>query len=348
MINSLTTLRGVFIIFIFFHHCLNIYPGGGTMAVAFFFVLSGFSMTLGYKDKVMSPDFKFKQYFIRRCIKFYPLHWLCLLSALVLSMSFEFLRNSSFYLNAALIQSWVPNQSVYFSYNAVSWYLSDTIFFALVFPFLYRLIVKATAYGRVLIAVIFASLYIIIVYLLPTVSYHDILYISPYVRLIDFVFGIYLAILYCHIRKKYRSFTLGNSTIITLSVFIVISLLIYESLILDDNLLFIAPVYWPFIAILLLFVSLPQNTYNRKGHLLENKHLVYLGECSFTIYLIHYQVLAYSSTFFTIFQIKMGFSYVVFTFVLTILVSILVKEYITNNITQWLTKKIQPYMTVRS
>lgn len=348
MINSLTTLRGVFILFIFFHHCLNIYPGGGTMAVAFFFVLSGFSMTLGYKDKVLNPDFKFKQYFIRRCIKFYPLHWLCLLSALVLSLSFEFLRNSSFYLNAALIQSWIPNQSVYFSYNAVSWYLSDTIFFALVFPFLYRLIVKTTAYGRVLIAVIMASLYIIVVCLLPTVSYHDILYISPYVRLTDFVFGIYLALFYCHIRKKYSSFTLENSSIFPLTVFIVISLLILESLILDDNLLLIAPVYWPLIAILLLFVSLPQTHTAWGGHLLENKHLVYLGECSFTIYLVHFQVLSYSSTFFTILQIKMGYLYVVFTFVLTILVSILVKEYITKNITQWLTKKIQPSMIVLS
>ena len=56
MIKSLTSLRGLFILFIFFHHCLGLYPGGGSMAVAFFFVLGGYSMTLGYKDKVIKPD----------------------------------------------------------------------------------------------------------------------------------------------------------------------------------------------------------------------------------------------------------------------------------------------------
>lgn len=44
MIKSLTSLRGIFILFIFFHHCMNLYPGGGSMAVTFFFVLGGFSM----------------------------------------------------------------------------------------------------------------------------------------------------------------------------------------------------------------------------------------------------------------------------------------------------------------
>lgn len=62
MIKSLTSLRGIFILFIFFHHCLNIYPGGGSMAVAFFFVLGGFSMTLGYKERVLNSEFSYKQY----------------------------------------------------------------------------------------------------------------------------------------------------------------------------------------------------------------------------------------------------------------------------------------------
>ncbi len=84
MIKSLTSLRGIFILFIFFHHCLNLYPGGGTMAVSFFFVLGGFSMTIGYKDKVLKSYFSYKDYLSRRYIKFYPLHWLCLLAVMPL------------------------------------------------------------------------------------------------------------------------------------------------------------------------------------------------------------------------------------------------------------------------
>ena len=40
MIKSLTSLRGIFILFIFLHHA-GVYVGGGSMAVAFFFVVSG-------------------------------------------------------------------------------------------------------------------------------------------------------------------------------------------------------------------------------------------------------------------------------------------------------------------
>ena len=97
MIKSLTSLRGIFILFIFFHHCLDIYPGGGTMAVTFFFVLSGFSLTLGYKDRVLQPEFCYTQYITRRCIKFYPLHWLCLLSAAIPVFITSFTGKKFFY-----------------------------------------------------------------------------------------------------------------------------------------------------------------------------------------------------------------------------------------------------------
>lgn len=135
MIKSLTSLRGIFILFIFFHHCLNLYPGGGSMAVTFFFVLGGFAMTLGYKDKITSKDFDYKQYLTRRCIKFYPLHLLCILAVMPLAfLSFTWLDVPKLAVNAVLLQTWVPIQKWYFSFNWVSWYLANTMFFAVVFP----------------------------------------------------------------------------------------------------------------------------------------------------------------------------------------------------------------------
>ena len=141
MIKSFTSLRGVFIFFIFLHHCMNLYLGGGSMAVTFFFVLGGFVLTLGYKDKVLQPDFSYKQFILRRCIKFYPLHWICLGVALILSVStmqFGLKDVPILFLNAALVQTLIPIGKVYFSFNAVSWYLADTMFFALVFPYIFK------------------------------------------------------------------------------------------------------------------------------------------------------------------------------------------------------------------
>ena len=107
-----------------------------------------------YKESVLSSSFDYKKYLVRRCGKFYPLHWLCLLVSvpLVVRPSGSIKQIGLFVLNAALLQSWVPVRKVYFCFNAVSWYLADTIFFTILFPFVFRWIASATLRGRTLIA----------------------------------------------------------------------------------------------------------------------------------------------------------------------------------------------------
>lgn len=46
-IDALQSLRGIFAVFIFFHH-LDVFPAGGDVGVVFFLMLSGFVMTYGY------------------------------------------------------------------------------------------------------------------------------------------------------------------------------------------------------------------------------------------------------------------------------------------------------------
>ncbi len=256
MIKSLTSLRGIFILFIFFHHCLDLYPGGGTMAVAFFFVLGGFSMTLGYKEKVISTDFSYKQYITRRCIKFYPLHWLCLLATLPLALiAFKAWHIPLFFVNASLLQSWIPIKDVYFSYNAVSWYLADTLFFAIAFPFVIRWIVRASKRGRIITAMLVAILYTSVALLVPQQMHHAILYINPCIRLADLVFGIYSALLYLWLKEKPAKW--WNGTVISqMLVFTFIVLLVVESCILSNEARLIAPVYWVLIGVIILVTSL--------------------------------------------------------------------------------------------
>lgn len=247
MIKSLTSLRGIFILFIFIHHCLDLYPGGGTMAVAFFFVLGGFSMTLGYKEKVISTDFNYKQFITRRCIKFYPLHWVCLLASLPFSLvAFSAKQIPLFFINASLMQTWIPIKAVYFSYNAVSWYLANTMFFALVFPFLFKKIVNTSTKGKTLIAMGLIVVYAVVAMLIPKEMHHAILYISPYMRLTDFVLGIFLALGFLKFKEK--PIALLKNSILTLSlVFVLIALLVVESCVLSDDVVLFAPLYWPFV-----------------------------------------------------------------------------------------------------
>ena len=195
MIKSLTSLRGLFILFIFLHHA-GVYPGGGTLGVAFFFVLSGFSMTLGYHDRIVEPFFNYKLYLTRRCIKFYPMHWIALIANIpyVLMGTLHWSLIPLFFLNAALLQTLVPIKEGYFSYNAVSWFLADILFFTMVFPSVYRFIIETNTKNRLLIALAIAGLYMLLVLFVPEKYHHAILYISPFIRIIDFVFGICLGI----------------------------------------------------------------------------------------------------------------------------------------------------------
>lgn len=348
MIKSLTSLRGIFILFIFFHHCLNLYPGGGSMAVAFFFILGGFGLTLGYKDRVISPEFNFKQYLTKRFVKFYPLHWICLMVALPLALlSFNISKVPVLLVNAALLQTWIPIKEIYFSFNAVSWYLADTVFFAVVFPFLLKWIFNASPKGKVIIAVAFAVIYAVVAIIIPTDMHHAILYISPYMRLTDFIFGIYLALGYLKLKEKPMIFY-SNNLFSQLLVFALIALLVVESCLLPENTVLFAPVYWPFAALLILIASLSEVVWGGQK-LLQNKYLQRLGELSFTIFLVHQLVLRYTTKVFSnILHLENAIIYIVFTLILTIVLSIVVENYILKPITQWLTKKIQPSMTVRS
>lgn len=268
MIKSLTSLRGIFILFIFFHHCMTLYPGGGSTAVTFFFVLGGFSLTLGYKDRILNTDFSYKQYLTRRCIKFYPLHWLCLIIALPFGISsFSWISIPTFFTNALLLQTWIPVKSVYFSFNAVSWYLADTMFFAIMFPLLCKWIIRASIKGRILIALYFLAVYAIIAILLPSEMYHAVLYISPYMRLIDFVLGIFLALIYLKFKENPTTF-LKNSVLSQLLEFVFIVLLVIESCVLDDARCF-SVVYWPLIILLILTASLSEYASGRPSENLK-------------------------------------------------------------------------------
>ena len=348
MIKELTSLRGLFILFIFFHH-LGVYPGGGSMAVAFFFVLGGFSMTLGYKDRLSRPDFGYRQYITRRAIKFYPLHWLCLLAALPLvGLPSTMKQGGVFMLNAALMQTLLPLKPLFFSYNAVSWYLADTLFFAVVFPPLLRLILKASTRGRTVVATAISLLYAAAVISLPTKLYHPILYISPYARLVDFVFGIFLALAYMRLSKSGIVENLPKSTYLWI-VFVVglILLLVIESCLLVGNpVINIAPVYFVPIGLLVLSASMLGRTgggYN----ILQNKYLLSFGDLSFTIFLTHQLVLRYGVILQNHLHVNNGKAFALITLTTTIVGSYILDRYILKPITRWLTKRILQSMTAR-
>lgn len=101
-----------------------------------------------------------------------------------------------------------------------------------------------------------AIIYVVVAVMIPEEKYHAILYISPYMRLLDFMLGIFLAL--GHLKLKERPMEKWNNAVCQIVIVSLIVLLVVESCILSENTTLFAPVYWIPVALLILIASLSE------------------------------------------------------------------------------------------
>ncbi|MEG2126042.1 MAG: acyltransferase [Bacteroides sp.] len=203
MIRSLQSFRFIFAILIFLHHSAVNFQAGGSCGVSFFMILSGFVMTAGYAQKVTEPVFNYKSFLLNRLFRLYPLHLLCLFVFIALQFSsLNYIGYFKLVPNLLLLQSWIPGMNYYFSGNAVSWCLSDMIFFYAMFPLLIRGYQKLNNKLLIWTLLSLGAFYFIILFSIPESYVHRILYISPLFRLLDFIIGILLYQLFLYFQKS--------------------------------------------------------------------------------------------------------------------------------------------------
>lgn len=338
--SNLTALRGIFILMIVLHH-LDLYDGGGSLGVSFFFMLSGFSLSLGYYDKVCKSDFNFCSYFKKRCEKFYPLHWLCLFAVLPLTL-LPIIKGTSdikatiatLIPNALLLQSLIPIKSVYFSFNAVSWYLSATIILAFLYPFIVKGLNKLSDGGKIVILFAILSAYTTLVCLLPIEQRHAILYINPFVRAVDFIIGIYLFLLY---RKNFlRSRQIFSNRWYESITIIMIIVAVITSCIASENTVLIAAIYWLPLSILLLTNTSSQQNWG--GRRVFNI-FVWIGEISFPMYLTHQIVIRYVGTLCSFIGLHNRVVTILISIPLIVIASWLCSKYFLRTVSLWLKER---------
>lgn len=291
MIKELTSLRFILILVIFFHHALPNYPGGGDMGVACFFVLSGFCYALGYGRKVKAADFDYRGFLKSRLAKFYPLHWITLLAAIPISLyaGLGWKNGVVLGLNGLLLQSWIPLSAVYYSFNGVSWFLSDMVFMVAVFPFLSRALDRRT--GRWMLLLPASALYCILCIWTPADLRNAVLYINPVVRLCDFTVGILAGMWYLRLKENVsvtESVQRHKTLLRIVSVASFLGLL-SMSVFIPEQYTLMAFIFWPIAVVMLVCVSL------NPGGLLSTPLLQRLGQISFPFYMVHQLVIRYIS-----------------------------------------------------
>lgn len=286
MINSLQSFRFLFALMIFAHHFFipQIEPFG-SFPVAFFFILSGFVMTLGYWDRVSTSGFNYKQFMQKRLTRLLPLNILCLLLYFLLPIFYDIVSGDIHWgefkyliVDTFLLQSWIPLKEVYFSGNAVAWFLSDILFFYILFP---PLVLRFKKLNVIYILVSILSLYLIVIQFVPSDWVHPLIYINPLFRIVDFIIGMVLALLMKPTMKEGRSSTFLQLFSLCIAI---ASLLIYSSIPIRYS---YASLYW--IPSLLIIVA-----FSWGGHIsniLGKKILVYLGSLSFPFYMMHFSII---------------------------------------------------------
>lgn len=310
---SLQALRGLAFLGIFFEHTLLAQTGAWGVSV--FFVLSGFLMIYSYYDRDMEVSIKSGlQLACKKSSKLYTLHIITLLAAIPFSFhnldeifSMAFLKK--FLPNVLFLQSWFPDGPMYFSFNAVSWYLSSCILLYFSFPFIHKRIIsyasKHNAYWAIVLTFVCQ---LVLAYLTSQISVSDAIsdnfakwftYICPFFRLGDFFIGCNLGYLFLSAKEGSTKCNFTGSTLCELLVFLFIGieLYLYDAKIAFGGMeCFRYTLLFTPSTVALIYLFAQNNGYITR--FFTNKRFIQLGNISAYTFLIHPIVIRYLNKFF--------------------------------------------------
>ncbi|MCT2561637.1 acyltransferase family protein [Chryseobacterium herbae] len=287
-IKSLTGLRGIVALWVTFFHFtyfksfwIQSVIGKGYVAVDIFFVLSAFLLAVSYSGKFQQLTFDgVKTFYKKRINRIYPVYFVSVVFiALFIAKDPSW---SEFLINAGLLQCFFnPN----YSFNEVYWSLSTEWMCYLIFPFMLRAILRDRINSWFLIV---SGLVLrgVISYLPDMYFDHSPITINRSSQYLDVVFG-------------------AGSLIRTISSYLIgIGIAFLPELKLKKTNLFVYGIVILFLLLLytgrgvffipLLSAMIIKHLYSERKSLvktfLETKAVYFLGNISYSLYIIHYIV----------------------------------------------------------
>jgi len=288
-IKSLTGLRGVVALWVAFFHFsffrnefIQDIVGKGYVAVDIFFVLSAFLLTVSYSEKFRNLNYKVIEVFYKKRInRIYPVY---IISVVFIVLFLEKSSIIGFVINATLVQCFFnPNYLL----NIVYWSLSTEWICYLIFPFMLWIILRYKIRSEILIV-----LSLILRWMLPHLPGH--LYIGSEMPLKEGESTAYLDLPYglVSLLRTVSSYFLGiGVALLTPFKTKKENLIIYIVTVIFVSLLFIGkgPLFIPLLSALMI-KCLYEGKKNYLKTFLETKTIYFLGNISYSLYIIHYMV----------------------------------------------------------
>lgn len=286
-IGGLTALRfyAVFYVILFHYHFLfnpavDHIMSKGYLAVDFFFILSGFILTHCYLDGLKNRTFSYRSFLIKRIARLYPVH-LFTLTLMVVTFAINAALNLptpengptlwDFLQNIFLVHSWGLASDL--SYNRYSWTISAELFAYILFPLIVFAFIRLKNSLIPLLAaiLIYSALWIISPPFwgqnLSQLAIFGLPRILP-----EFMIGIGLYL-----------FSLRYSLKFCGEILLGVCLLLFMAgLLLDSGDWIAVPVFAT-----MIYATAEQSRTGRQGFLFDRSS-VYLGEISYSLYMIQY------------------------------------------------------------
>ncbi|MER5639518.1 acyltransferase [Kitasatospora sp. NPDC002227] len=256
----------------------------GTMRVSFFFLLSGFVLSWAAR-----PGESKRRAWRKRAARVFPNHAVTAVVALAGAAGASAAAGAGSLRvvlpGLFLVQSWVPDQKVYFGLNTVSWSLSCEAFFYLVFPFVLSAVDRLDPRRLWPAAIALMG----VVWSLPVLTSgwsqplaYWFIYVFPPVRALEFVLGVLMAQI---VRKgRWVRLPVWVPTVTVVAVYLGVGYLPVR----------IGYVAAALVPLVLLVPALAQADLDGRRWIWAHPRMVWLGELTFAFYLVHQLVIRFA------------------------------------------------------
>lgn len=337
--RSMDSWRGICALLIVWHHYpheemgfIYTYDFGNTI-VLFFFVLSGYHISLAWKDKIVSSV---KAFYIKRFAKIFPIQWLTV--TLFVLFGINIVSKWAIPFHLTLTQSAMIQWEINFSLNTPSWFLSSLFFCYLCTPFLLKL---ATLYTKrfVCFYIFIIACFVLFVYILSNhIGTRWLTYINPCARLLDYSAGITLGVLLGFFKHKNVGGGKWKYTAAELSFIALAVVFMTESSLFKFNCYTV--LRYPVVLGFIIVFSADKGYISQ---VLKNRLSVWLGSISMSIYMLHGFVLHFMREWTNIpFCL-----HVCITFTAIFVISYLTNRYFIPSSSQWFTTAAEKWLGVQ-
>lgn len=308
-LDALTGLRFFAAFMIVIHHLQGVLwlPAGMSQTfafgsgVSFFFVLSGFILHYNYRDKI--HKLPWRHFMWMRFFRLWPAHIAALMfAAFMIPVGVSHMLRQLGWVEIGqvvfLLQSLTPDPRVYYAWNGPSWSISTEMFFYAAFPLLCGLAIKRPLIVLAGMAIT-TAVYLIIAQTLfydPGIrgNAHGLAGINPLPRLLEFATGIVMCELIVYRRIMGRPAPWMEFAAVATAGFGMWAIASFGYL--ATPLGPVASHYlrvvgaFPFFCVLIAVISAEVGPVSR---FLSLRPVVWLGETSFALYLVHQPAIAF-------------------------------------------------------